>query len=458
MQIPFEELPSHIAKSFDAKGLISNKGHKKTSPFGAVKSDFPVVKNTNKKGQTSWTLRLSTQNISDEVKSSSNLYFDNLVIKELKDKSLAKYIFRYFPKEEWYYSTGRTLSNYTGKISVFNINGENTGNTRVENGKGINKQYAGEGKMTTCTLALNDIVCFGGEGSMLDQPFTCTYIYDIGSCTEDTSGGGDDFTYNPDPNIGVSESDDTATSGTGGGTNDGSDEVETLPLLDHCLITNTCEEEMVVQITNLLEGKARCAFNKLRYGNVDLYNKTIGVFDNNDYYNLTIGYGSCNGTADDGCTNGIEIANGCVSIDIQSVGTSTLDLAATILHEGIHAEIYKYVYEYKAGIDPNNRKNLLYWYFQYKAQNGGDVATRDAQHQFMPNNYVSKIANAIRELDNKQYSIDYYMGFAWDGLRTYGWDGYYDNGQWILLPKKDDFDAKKAVVLSNTKFNNDCAL
>lgn len=50
------------------------------------------------------------------------------------------------------------------------------------------------------------------------------------------------------------------------------------------------------------------------------------------------------------------------------------------------------------------------------------------------------------------------MGFAWDGLRTYGWDGYYDNGQWVLLPKKDDFDVKKAVVLSNTKFNNDCVL
>jgi len=27
--------------------------------------------------------------------------------------------------------------------------------------------------------------------------------------------------------------------------------------------------------------------------------------------------------------------------------------AATLLHEGIHAEIYKYVDEHKKGIDPN---------------------------------------------------------------------------------------------------------
>lgn len=213
-----------------------------------------------------------------------------------------------------------------------------------------------------------------------------------------------------------------------------------------------------IQITNLLTGKARCAFDKLRYGNVDLYNKTIGVFDNNDYYNLTVGYGSCNNPSDDACTNGLEIASGCVSINFQSTGLNTLDLAALILHEGIHAEIYKYVYEYQAGIDPNNRKNLLYWYFAYKAQNGLDVATREAQHQYMADNYVSKIANAIRDLDNKQYSLDYYMGFAWDGLRAYGWDGYYDKDKWVLLPKKDDWDPKRAIVLSHTKFNNDCNL
>jgi hypothetical protein len=35
-------------------------------------------------------------------------------------------------------------------------------------------------------------------------------------------------------------------------------------------------------------------------------------------------------------------------------------------------------------------------------------------------NHVQPIANAIRELDNNTYSIDYYMAFGWEGLDQIG--------------------------------------
>ncbi len=39
-------------------------------------------------------------------------------------------------------------------------------------------------------------------------------------------------------------------------------------------------------------------------------------------------------------------------ISFQSLGNNNLSLAVSMLHEGIHAEIYKYVDEYKKGFRP----------------------------------------------------------------------------------------------------------
>ncbi|WP_396602380.1 hypothetical protein [Algibacter sp. R77976] len=38
----------------------------------------------------------------------------------------------------------------------------------------------------------------------------------------------------------------------------------------------------------------------------------------------------------------------------------------------------------------------------------------------MVHNHVQPLANAIRELDNNTYPIDYYMAFAWEGLDQVG--------------------------------------
>jgi hypothetical protein len=77
----------------------------------------------------------------------------------------------------------------------------------------------------------------------------------------------------------------------------------------------------------------------------------------------------------------------------------------------------------------------------------------------MADKFVKPIAEAIRKLDNYNYPLDYYMGFGWDGLRKYGYDGYYDNGKWVSLTKSEssDYYRKQKTVNDNTKLkNNEC--
>ena len=47
----------------------------------------------------------------------------------------------------------------------------------------------------------------------------------------------------------------------------------------------------------------------------------------------------------------------------EGVNERPLNFASDLLNERIHAEIFKYVDEDTKGIDPNDRKNLMYYYW-----------------------------------------------------------------------------------------------
>ncbi|MFT7901359.1 hypothetical protein VBY74_15400, partial [Tenacibaculum ascidiaceicola] len=209
------------------------------------------------------------------------------------------------------------------------------------------------------------------------------------------------------------------------------------------------------RIINLLPEKAKCVFNKLK--GLNLFKATIKKFENSETYNLTIEQNNDCKDGVDGCTDGKDIANGNIKINLRiTPHEQPLNFAAALLHEGIHAELFKYVDEYQKGLDPNKRKNLLGWYFIYK---GYDSQSEHAQHQHMADNYVKPIAEAIRKLDNYSYPLEYYMGFGWDGLRKYGYDEYYDNGKLVSLDKSEasEYNIKQKIVNDNTKLNgNEC--
>ncbi|MCG8802270.1 hypothetical protein [Tenacibaculum finnmarkense] len=202
-----------------------------------------------------------------------------------------------------------------------------------------------------------------------------------------------------------------------------------------------------------------------------LFKGTIKKFENNKNYNLILEEGiNCNNVVADACTDGSDLANGNIRISFQSLGNNNLSLAVSMLHEGIHAEIYKYVDEYKKGLDPNDRPNLLYYYNQFKAKNALDKGTTFAQHEHMQDKYIIPIAKAIRKLDGSRYPLNEYIGFSWDGLLVYrsmAYGGMFqvDSSGKIaietdtfkkLVPKLNDRQ-KIANIVVNEQKNNDYA-
>jgi len=225
------------------------------------------------------------------------------------------------------------------------------------------------------------------------------------------------------------------------------------------LLDNTSASEFGEEITNNLTGKELCIYKKLK--ELNLFKNTVQKFSKGNY-NLTFDYGTeCNGsTYGDACTDADDLANGNILIKIISSGQQSLDFAATLLHEAIHAEMYKYVDEHKKGIDPNDRKNVLHYYRYYKAKNENDVATSDAQHQAMQDMYIIPIAEAIRALDGGKFPLEHYKGFAWDGLYSqYEYDAYLDeNGQLKTMTKTQFYNYINMMndVMKSTNFKNNC--
>ncbi len=217
------------------------------------------------------------------------------------------------------------------------------------------------------------------------------------------------------------------------------------------------EVDFEEKIINELTGEEKCIYNKLK--NLDLFKRTIKKFEDSDTYNLILKYGNCSNT-DIACTGAGDISNGNISIIFETtVNSLPLEFASIILHEGIHAELFKYIDEYTQGLDPNERENLLFYYFEAKKSVDPRYVDALAQHQHMADNYARPIAEAIRRLDNNSYPLEYYMGYGWDGLRKYGYDGYWDNGNWVDLDKSTstEYYQNQKTVNDNTNVqSNDC--
>ncbi|APG65579.1 hypothetical protein LPB136_09490 [Tenacibaculum todarodis] len=205
------------------------------------------------------------------------------------------------------------------------------------------------------------------------------------------------------------------------------------------------------RIINELIGSAKCIFKRLK--TLSLFKGTIKKFENSDY-DLIISYRPCSSGASQ-CTSDEFIDIGIIEMKFPGgLNSSYLDFAATILHEGIHAELYKYVQERNNGVDVNDRPNLMYHYFNLKATVDPMFLDATVQHEHMADKYVKPVAEAIRELDGNRYPLDYYWGFAWDGLRPYGINHYLDSNSGNYIPLNDaGFSQKQALVNSTSPFN-----
>lgn len=210
------------------------------------------------------------------------------------------------------------------------------------------------------------------------------------------------------------------------------------------------EEDKII-IDNLT-GKAKCIYDQLKQ--LSLFQETIAKFEHDATYNLIFREGNCT-SSDVACTNGARVdIDGTVTITLEDLNYPTLEIAATILHEGIHAEIYRYVSQFENGIDPNNRERLFELYNFYKGRvtskdpRDYSIAESNAQHVYMAENYVQPIAEAIRALDSNSYPLEYYSLFGWDGLEKY------DFNNELTDETLSEYYSNRTTVNNNT--NIDC--
>jgi len=429
-----------------------------------------IIQYRNETGASTYTLKLESEE--------TGIAFENLHIIEVEEGYIA-YILRYEPSDNWYKENLRldgtlsfSKSKFRGNISKYTLERELIWTTKSENTSYAVKEgaiisYGSGGSFVEICVISAAPPCLEGNHSNRQGWDGCQYSdgKSVTTCwTSWVSGGsGGDDVYNNDPD-----------GSTGGGTTDpyGCETVSGTRITDTQPISGMesgCTTNSVVgvisdtdkgdQIFNNLEGKDLCVFNEVI--STFLGQATIQKFKNNTDYNLKIQYGNCE-NGGDGCTDGKDILNGNITIIINTtVGTYPLEFASVLLHEGVHAELYKYVDEHIKGIDPNNRQNLMYYYFKFKNEEYpyNSYQTSIAQHQHMADTYIVPIAEAIRELDAKKYPLNYYMAFGWEGLQYYGYDQYLNSdGQLVYFNKLEFLKLMelKGIVNKNSSFNPNC--
>ena len=189
----------------------------------------------------------------------------------------------------------------------------------------------------------------------------------------------------------------------------------------------------------------KCVYDKLTEDNSTLFKDTIGEFFIDPIFNLTFKVGNC-ATSDVACTNSSDPYN--IVITIEDVNTNPLDLAATILHEAIHAELARFVEQFETGVDVNNRPQL-FQFFVYYAPLYGDNEYGSIDHIYMTLHYINPIASALMQFDNNNYPFEYYKGFAWDGLERWDAANLLD-----IDPLADEYGEYRNQVIENSSVCN----
>lgn len=182
-----------------------------------------------------------------------------------------------------------------------------------------------------------------------------------------------------------------------------------------------------------IQTKAFCVIKLLSSSNNNLFKDVTSQFTSNNSKNkLRFTHEPI--IQSNGTNNTTTVANtsppdsfGIITIrfnsNTNSANANSLEIASTILHEAIHAELFRivlgnndvpeplpqYLYDYMVGL------------LEYFEENGSpDFINSSAQHSFMAYNYVEAIAKAIKNFDNNTHPLENYMSFGWEGLSQIG--------------------------------------
>ncbi|WP_010179009.1 hypothetical protein [Aquimarina agarilytica] len=193
-----------------------------------------------------------------------------------------------------------------------------------------------------------------------------------------------------------------------------------------------------------------CVYNKLKTTNGGLFRRTFNIFSKSGEYNLVLRM-KHNNRAAVAVTDAKSIdENGSVFINfdpLRSSGISNIEIAATILHEGIHAELFRLVHANEPNVKIEERERILELAYIYR--NSNDLK-HESQHIHMTEIYVKPIAQALRNLQGNRFSVDHYMHLAWEGLLPYSSSK--------IRPSKEQLTewAEKRSIIENSKNDLKC--
>lgn len=245
-------------------------------------------------------------------------------------------------------------------------------------------------------------------------PGGCSYyepIYDV-VCEGSPSGnndGGDDSNWDWPVGGGGSPG-----GGSGGGT-------------DECRPPFGCETaiyfygEIIIDRSVIEDQKVRCVLNKLLNNGNTLAETMLSFADESIDIDLKIELTEVSNN-DLGSLNSIGSSN-IFTLQIDKSNAQTrlpIQIATTIMHEAIHAEMRRYLYgatnvSTLPGFPGSFAED---WNAYVISRNGTDPSDNAsiAEHGAMAQDYIGVIADGLQEFDNFRLSRSQYEALAWEGL------------------------------------------
>ncbi len=163
------------------------------------------------------------------------------------------------------------------------------------------------------------------------------------------------------------------------------------------------------KIINHLTDKAKCVYEKMvdSKGNINWILKNFKDSNKPSQFNLKFEMGSFTNpktnasTSKSGNTFTIKINKNTL------YKRTSLGLARTIIHEGIHARLREFLHR-KGGMLSKKDFPGVYEYYRTYGKNW--------DHQQMADFYRTTIANGLKQFDKGNHSGQFYRDMAWEGL------------------------------------------
>ncbi|AUC74275.1 hypothetical protein [Olleya sp. Bg11-27] len=182
-------------------------------------------------------------------------------------------------------------------------------------------------------------------------------------------------------------------------------------------------EDKIIKDSSFAGTKGDCVYELLKTTNNNLFKNVLETFTNGTAkYKLKLFVGGLQNNTNEAQTTFNQVTGMMeIRFSVSALTQSTLEIAGTIIHEGIHAELKRIIMNGNNGPNPLSQSHYDYLLslLEFYENNGSSLFTlNNATHLYMVNLHLQPIAEAVRSLDDDLYPLSHYMWLALEGLET----------------------------------------